>query len=182
MKKLKKWPYLCTILVLFTLFYGDGMKRKSLSYYYPLFALLAAVIGCAAQTEPEKFPLVLHSIPMIGITQGTGGATGNAIISIQSHFAAADITIPSATAAAPIETALCIQSGEFEECSAPFTVNSSNETRLLLDFSIAMADEIRRTGQVALYVIDFVTRTTILSADINGGTPSDRIPVEFSEP
>lgn len=152
-------------------------------FYHNLFLLLITVmVGCAAKTEPEKFPLVLHSIPLIGVTQDTGGATGNAIIAIQSHFASADITIPSATADVPIETALCIQSAEFEECSAPFTINSSTETRLLLDFTIAMADEIRRTGQVALYIIDFLTRATILTADINRGTASDRIPVEFSEP
>ncbi|OGQ37293.1 MAG: hypothetical protein A3F16_08340 [Deltaproteobacteria bacterium RIFCSPHIGHO2_12_FULL_43_9] len=141
-----------------------------------------ATIGCSAKTEPEKFPKVMHSIPMTGITQGTGGATGTAMIVIPSHFASADITIPTATAEDPIETALCIQSGENEECSAPFTVNSGNSTRLLLDFSLGMAELIRTTGLVSLYVVDFVTRLVIISANINQGTPSDRIPAEFSEP
>lgn len=147
-----------------------------------LFLFCLTTLGCAAKTEPEKFPKVLHSIPMTGITQGTGGATGTGLISIPSHFAAADITIPSATAADPIETSLCIQSGEFEECSAPFTVNSSSQIRLLLDFSIEMAEEIRSSGLVTLYVIDFETRLSIMTANINQGTASDRIPAEFSDP
>lgn len=158
------------------------MYKRFNIYYFVLFGLYLMTIGCAAKTEPEKFPKVLHSIPMIGVTQGTGGASGKGLISIPSHFAAADITIPSATTDDPIETALCIHSREAEECSAPFTINSANSIRLLLDFSLGMAEEIRSEGLVTLYVIDFVTRLTIMTANINQGTASDRIPSEFSEP